>query len=186
MRLRRGLYLLPLVFLGLAHGDREAVVWGLVTVGAFVVFVYPLTAWILGSSSLGVVDGTIRHTSWLRRARSCPLAAVAEVVELPLILFRPDLLGVHERWLLFVGRDGDVLMRAYAGYYAPEELARFRSALGVPWDDSARAMTPAQARRAIPHAFPWPWAHWVLTLFALIIAAYLVAVIVLAIVYSVT
>jgi hypothetical protein len=173
------------VIVGLAHAGGDALLWSFVAVGGVVVFVYPLTAWILGSSSLALVDGTIRRTSWLRRAKSCPLSAVSEVVELPLVFYRPDL-GFHERWLLFVGADRNVLMRAYAGYYAPEAVARFRSALGVPWESVNRAMTPAQARRAVPHAFPWPWAHWALTLLGLLVTAYLVAVIVLAIVYAVT
>jgi hypothetical protein len=74
---------------------------------------------------------------------SCPLSSVARVVELPLT-FTP--LGYGERFLLFLGRDDETLLRAYAGYYAPEELAQSADALAIPWDLLGRT-TAAQARR---------------------------------------
>ena len=185
VRFRRGLFLLPLIVIGLAHGGGGALLWSLVAVGALVVVAYPLTAWIVGSSSLAVVDGTVRHTSWLRRAKSCPISVLAEVVEIPVTLYRPDL-GFRERWLFFVAPDRDVVLHAYAGFYSPQELERFRVALGLPWESADRSMTPAQVRRALPHAFSWPAAHWVLTLLGLLMSAYLVAVLVLAVVYAVT
>jgi len=184
VRLRHALFLLPLVLIGLIHGGSETLLWTLVVVGGFVVIVYPLTAWILGSSSLAVVDGTVRHTRWLRRAQSCPVSAIAEVVEVPVTLYRLDL-GFRERWLFFVARDHDVLLHAYAGYYAPEELARFQAALGVPWEQSDRTLTPAQVRRALPHSFSWPAAHWVLTSLGVIVVGYLVVAYVLEIVRAV-
>jgi len=178
-------FLLPLVIIGLAHGGGSTLLWSLAAVGVFVVMIYPLTAWILGSSSLALVDGTVRHTRWLRRAESQPISALAEVVELPVILCRPDL-GFRERWLFFVAPDRNVLLHAYAGYYAPDQLERFREALGLPWEPIDRPMTPRQVRRLLPHSFSWPAVHWVLTLLGLIVIGYLVAVFVLAIVYAVT
>ncbi len=171
-----------LIAVGLARVSLPTALWSLGGVAAFTVVAYSLTAAILGHSSLGIVDGTIQRTTWLRGSVSCPRSSVARVVEVPLS-FTP--LGYGERFLLFLGRDDETLMRAYAGYYAPEELARFAAALAVPWEGFGRRVTPAQARRAFPGSFSWPWAHYLLTTLALLVAAYLVTIVVVAIVMAV-
>jgi hypothetical protein len=181
-RFRHGLWLLPLVGIGFAHGSLQTALWSLAGVTAFTVVAYALTAAILGHATLGVVDGTIRRTSWLGGSVSCPRSSVARVVEVSLS-FTP--LGYGERFLLFLDRNDRTLLRAYAGYYAPEELARFAAALALPWDGFGRRVTAAQARRALPGSFPWPWAHYLLTTLALLVAAYLAAVVVFAIVMAV-
>jgi hypothetical protein len=183
VRFRHGLVFLPLAIIGLTRGGDHALIGLLVTIGVVVVIAYPLTAWIIGSSSLAIVDGSVRYTRWLRHEKSIRLGAIAEVVEIPVTLYRPDL-GFHERWLFFVAHGNDVALHAYAGFYSPEQLERFREALGVPWERVDRTMTPAQVRRALPHSFSWPAAHWVLTLLALLVAAYLATVLVLTGVYA--
>jgi hypothetical protein len=180
-RLRYGLWFLPLAAVGLARVSLPTALWLLGGVATSTGVTYSLTAAILGHATLGIVDGTIRRTSWLRGSVSCPLSFVARVVEMPLT-FTP--VGYGERFLLFLGRDDETLMRAYAGYYTSEELARFADALAIPWDRVGRT-TPAQARRAFPGSFPWPWAHYLLTTLALLVAAYLVAIIVVAIVFAI-
>ena len=55
----------------------------------------------------------------------------------------------------------------------------------MPWEQSDRTLTPAQVRRALPHSFSWPAAHWVLTSLGVIVVGYLVVAYVLEIVRAV-
>jgi len=96
-----------LIAVGLARVSLPTALWSLGGVAAFTVVAYSLTAAILGHSSLGIVDGTIQRTTWLRGSVSCPRSSVARVVEVPLS-FTP--LGYGERFLLFLGRDDETLM----------------------------------------------------------------------------
>src|SRR5947209_5314113 len=65
-RLRYGLWFLPLATIGLARISLSAALWSLGGVAAFTGVAYSLTTVILGHATLGIVDGTIRRTSWLR------------------------------------------------------------------------------------------------------------------------
>jgi hypothetical protein len=84
-----------------------------------------------------------------------------------------------ETWLLFLDGAGATLLRAYADYYPPEELSRFRAALALPWERVGTARF-AQARRAFPRSFRWPWAHFWLLLLAILMGGWLVPAAVIA------
>jgi len=180
-RWRHGLWVLPILTVALTRISLSTALWCFAIVAAFTVVAYALSAAFLAHSSLGIVDGSIRRTSWLRRDRSCPLSSLARVVEVPLV-FTP--FGYAERWLLFLDPNDRTLMRAYAGYYDPEELVQFARVLDLPWEGFGRPVTPRQARRALPGSFPWPVAHYVLTAVFLLGALYIGSVIVLAIVFA--
>jgi len=87
-----------------------------------------------------------------------------------------------ETWLLFVDGRDRTLLRAYAAFFTPDDLARFRSALDLPWDAVPGLVRPAEARAAFPGSFRWPWAHYWVTTVAVLVAGFLVAVTVMAIV----
>jgi hypothetical protein len=166
-RWRQGLWILPLTTVLWVQGGaqlREAL-WAIVGASATAVALYPITGWILSRSSLAIVNDCIVRSSVLTRTKSCSRAAVVQVVEAPMVVTR--LSPITETYLLFLGQDNRVLIRAHADYYAAEELLRFREALGVPWQRTL-PLTVAEARRALPGSFPWVFAHpWLILLVSL-------------------
>jgi hypothetical protein len=177
-RWRRGIWFLPTVIIGLSrHSPREGLL--IVAAGAGTGLV------MLGFSNqlrLALVDGTIRRRGWLWRTVTLPTAAVASVVELHAFISR---MGPPEKWLLFLGPDGRTLLRAYIASYPPEEVDRFRAALGVPWTETGLT-TVHEARSAFPGSFRWPWAHYWLSTLGGTVLAFVLLVIGVAIYQSVS
>jgi hypothetical protein len=177
-RWRRNLWFLPLALVNLARVPLSTVLWTVAGAASLSVVCFGLIA----QTKLGIVDGMILRRSWVGRSKSCPRSAIARVVELPIVLTR---LGLPETWLVFVDEEDRALLRAYSSFFTPADLERFRSALDLPWDSVGGLVTAGQARTAFPGSFRWPWAHYWLTTVAVLVAGFLVAVTVVAIVTAV-
>ena len=128
---------------------------------------------------LALDGGDIRRTSWWGRNATCPVAAVAEVVDLTadIIWIAPS-----ERWLLFRDADGRTLMRALVSSYRPEEVDGFLNALDRPVARIPGILKVREVRRQFPGSFHWPWAHYWLTFFLVLLGAFCVAILVVGIV----
>ena len=164
-RWRQGLWFLPLAIIILVQVGVQQALLIIAGVAGFALVAFGGTAWLLGQSGLAVFGDAIVRTNGLGSGASCDRACVARVIEAPMVLTR--LSPTTETFLIFLGQDDGALMHAYADYYTPDQLARFRSALGVPWERMP-PRTFSALRGTSPGSFAWAWAHPWLTLLAVV------------------
>jgi hypothetical protein len=174
-RWKQGVVILPLALIMLAQTNAKEAAFVLGCTLAFCAIVLGLAAWLLGNTSLALTEHAIVRTSPFGRRAELDRRQVEMVVEAPLSLTRAS--PISETWLLFIGSGGRTLLRAYADYYTPEQLARFRAGLGTRWERLA-PMPLETARQSYPGSFGWQWAHpWLMTL-AVLFAGFALATVV--------
>ena len=131
---------------------------------------------------LALVDSVVRRTGWWGRKVSYPVASIADVVELTAII---AWIGPPETWLLFRDDRGGTIMRAAVSTYPPQEVERFVDALGRPFTRIPRILSVREVRREFPGSFHWPWAHYWLTFFFVLLGGFCAAVFVVAVVRAI-
>jgi hypothetical protein len=178
-RWRLQLWLVPLVIVGLVQTPVQEAIW--ILAGAACLGV--LSVYLTGQVSLCVSDGMIRRTNWLRRVRAYPTSSLARVVCVRVLLtrFAPSYL-----WLLFLDSEGRTVFRAYATYYPPRELGLFIAALGLESEFVRETLSAAEVRISYPGSFRWPWAHYWLSVAITLATLFVVSVIVIAVISTIT
>jgi hypothetical protein len=158
-RARFVLGFLPLIGVGVARldGGVRSGVWYIAGLAALASVVLLLRADFFAQTSIQVGDGLIRRTGYFGRSATCSRAGVARVMLVTLVTSR--IAAIPARWLLFLDARGAPILRAYAEYYPPDELARLMQTLDVAWETPDQTRTFAQMRRDIPQSFPWALAH---------------------------
>jgi hypothetical protein len=178
VRWRRGLWFIPLAVVGLARQTPvralEVIAIGLGIGGTMLALSTRIR--------LTLVGGVIRRTSWYGRKVTCSVAEVADVVELTAVIAWT---APSETWLLFRGADGATLMRALISTYRPEEVERFLDVLDRRVMRIPRILKVREVRREFPGSFHWPWAHYWLTFFFVLLGGFCAAVLVVAVVQAI-
>jgi len=157
--------------------------WIAAGLAAFAGLCYALAVDFYAQTSLGLIDGRVRRTGFLGRSATARQDGIARVTESTATYTLWG--GIPSRWLFFLDPEGRTLLRAYAEYYSPEELDRFRAALGVPWEQLAGLRTFRQLRRELPGSVPWAMAHYWLSAILACLGAFFVAVAVIGVLDSV-
>lgn len=149
-------------------------VWYIAGLAALGSVVLLLRADFFAQTSIRVSDGVVRRTGYFGRSATCSRAAVTRVILVTVVSSR--IAATPARWLLFLDARGEPLLRAYAEYYPPDELARLRQSLDVAWETPDQTRTFSQMRNDIPRSFPWALAHvWLCTSGAFFIAIVAIA-----------
>jgi len=175
---------LPLAVVGLGRTlsrDPGEALWILAGVGAFAALAYAMTFEVLLHARLGIADGEVQRHGLFGSA-DVPVGELARVVEATATFTRWG--GIPDRWLFFVDASGRTRLRAYAEFYDVGDLAQLADSLGVPWQQVPGVVSFRELRKQLPGSVPWAWAHYWLSAAGVLVAGFVAAVVVVAIVQA--